>query len=530
MMICQEDALTKVFQNSPVEERRSIRLDAARNEIVSAQFVISSDKDAADLACKAKPLSGPGGSKIDAPRVRYVGYVPVQKNTDASALRPAPAEYPDPLLESAPPLKAKTAQPIWVTIEVPKNATPGEYSGSIEVTAGGSTSELPVQLMVYRTVVSEQRTLKITNWLLPQPTWGKLFGISCSGFENEKYWQLLSAFAKNLARHRQNVILTPVNELAIVGVANGQLTFDFSRFDRWVKVFSEAGVLGPPENGIIEGGHLAGGEYGKIDHKSSIWTVKDGKAVRVEVSSWSNENHQFLKCYLPALQAYLEKKGWLGIYRQHVFDEPVDVNKGHYLELVKTLRAAAPKLKTIEATHCADMVGCIDVWVPQSNMLQEKYDFYRERQKLGEEVWYYTCLNPKTPHLNRFIDYPLLKVRLMHWANFKYGITGFLHWGWNCWREEPFKNVENEGAGMWLPPGDTHIVYPKPGGVLDSLRHEAMLEGIQDYELLQALAKKDPAKAKSICDSVLQSWTAYTVDPVVFRAARRELLEALSRQ
>ncbi len=32
--------------------------------------------------------------------------------------------------------------------------------------------------------------------------------------------------------------------------------------------------------------------------------------------------------------------------------------------------------------------------------------------------------------------------------------------------------------GGTLPPGDCHLVYPKEGGVLDSIRAEAMLEGI----------------------------------------------------
>ncbi len=38
---------------------------------------------------------------------------------------------------------------------------------------------------------------------------------------------------------------------------------------------------------------------------------------------------------------------------------------------------------------------------------------------------------PAGRHLNRFIDYPLLKVRLLHWFNFRHNLTGFLHWGGN---------------------------------------------------------------------------------------------------
>jgi hypothetical protein len=140
-----------------------------------------------------------------------------------------------------------------------------------------------------------------------------------------------------------------MSDLVLVGEANNKLTFDFSRFDRWVKLFVDAGVLGPASHGMIEGGHLAGGQYGAVDHQSTIWSIKDGKAVKENVSSWSEPNHQFLRAYLPALQAHLEKTGRLAIYRQHVFDEPVDANRTHYFELYKTLHESAPKLKTIEA-------------------------------------------------------------------------------------------------------------------------------------------------------------------------------------
>ena len=64
--------------------------------------------------------------------------------------------------------------------------------------------------------------------------------------------------------------------------------------------------------------------------------LKDGKPVKETVSSWSAENHAFLKVWLPALQAHLESKGLLAVYRQHIFDEPVDANRSQYLELAKT--------------------------------------------------------------------------------------------------------------------------------------------------------------------------------------------------
>jgi hypothetical protein len=229
-------------------------------------------------------------------------------------------------------------------------------------------------------------------------------------FDEERYWTLLAVYAKNMAAHRQNTILTPVKRLAKVSVdSGGKVTFDFSRLDHWVHVFNDAGVLKTPKDGIIEGEHLASGRYGDSNHTAPIWIVKDGKVVEQTVSAWSEENHQFLKLFLPALQAYLEKTGLLAMYRQHIFDEPVPANSGHYRELARIVRQAAPKLKTIEATHSSEVVGDIDLWVPETDQLALKLRFNKERQQAGDDVWFYICSNPHSPHLNRFIDYPLLK-------------------------------------------------------------------------------------------------------------------------
>ncbi|MBI3829914.1 MAG: DUF4091 domain-containing protein [Planctomycetes bacterium] len=532
-MAWQVDSMTKLFQDSPVEAVASPEprpVDAARNESVSLQFAIRPPHDLAGLRCQAGTLRGPGGASLPAPQVRFVGYVPVKKNTDDSALRMAPAEFPDPLLEAAPEIAAGSVQPVWVTVAVPKDAAPGSYSGKIELSGSSYSDELAVRLTVHGCVLSDRRTLKIANWLLFQPSMEKLYGFPCN-FSEERFWELLGAYARNMAKHRQNVILTPMTELvAVEAGAGGRLVFDFSRFDRWVNLFTQAGVIAPPHEGILEGSHLAHAQYAAVNHTSKIWKVQDGKAVTETVGSWSEAHQGYLSAYLPALQAHLEQKGWLAAYRQHVFDEPVEANRSYYLQLVQTLRRAAPKLRTVEATHCADLAGSVDTWVPQTDMLAKKFDFYKERTKAGDELWFYICLNPRKPHMNRFIDYPLLKTRLLHWANFKYGVDGFLHWGWNCWRDAPFKNVENDHEPMPLPPGDTHLVYPKPGGVLDSMRSEAMLEGIQDYELLQTLAATQPDQARSSCDTVIRDWTDYTLDVNAFRAARRQLLEALSRR
>lgn len=523
------DSMVKVFEDTkPPAKPAALVIDAARNEVVSAQFAVRAAQALTGLRCTVAALAGPGRAKIEDVQVRFVGFVPVRKNSDASALRKAPTRYGDPLLEEAKlDLPAGKTQPVWITVRVPKKARPGEYVGQACFRAGRREAALPLTVQVHKALLPDKRTLWVTNWTCVGSRDRMELVTRFPWRPTEKgYWTVLRAYTRNMAAHRQNVILTPIFEL-IAAQADGRdrLAFDFRHFDRWVRLFQEEGVIGR-----IEGGHLAGGRYGTTDHRSTVWVVEKGKAVRKQLSSWGRPHKDFLAQFLPALQAHLAQKGWLNIYLQHVFDEPTSKNADRYKELAAVVKQHAPRLRTVEATHCHELVGSIDTWVPQLDHYSHKLAFYRGRQEAGEEVWFYTCCGPRDGRfMNRFMDYHLLKVRLLHWVNAKYGAAGYLHWGWNQWtRRNPFEDVENDGKS-WLPPGDRYIVYPSPGGVLDSIRHEAMLEGIQDYELLKLLAARSPEKARAVMDSVVRSFTDYRLDAAEFRAARRALLTALSQ-
>ena len=77
-----------------------------------------------------------------------------------------------------------------------------------------------------------------------------------------------------------------------------------------------------------------------------------------------------------------------------------------------------------------------------------------------------------------------------------------------------------------LPAGDTHVVYPGADGPWSSLRFEAHRVGLEDYELLRELDTQNPALAERIVRQVIRGFDDYTKDPTVYRAAKRDLLEA----
>lgn len=530
LILWVEDALVKVFPDLRPErsEPSIVRIEAARNEVEAGQLVIlPQDRHVQGLRVEAGPLKHEESGFEIAIRPQFVGFVPVRARTPNTPfdhlVRRPPGRFPDPLLEEETiDIRKDFAQPIWLSAAVPPDAPPGTYRGAVTVRAEEAV-DVPVELTVFAATVPAERTLKVTNWC----SWANIAQYHGLEIWSEAYWAMLRVYARNMAAHRQNAILTPLFELIDFTAHGDVLGFDFTRFDRFVDLFREEGVIG-----LIEGGHLGGRETGEWlcpDFAIATRRVENGQVVAGRAVAGSPEAEAFLSQFLPALQAHLEEKGWLDRYYQHLADEPIKENVASYNRLVEAIRYHAPKLKIIEANHYHDLAH-LDVWVPQLNFWHEDYDFYCERQRAGEEVWFYTCLGPTGTYANRLIDYPLLKVRLLHWLNFHYGATGYLHWGYNHWRGfDPFLDVEPvHSPDRCLPPGDNCIVYPGRRGPLDSIRFEAMRDGIEDYELLRQLAERNEPLAREISGSIIRAFDDYELDPMAFRAARRRLLTALS--
>ena len=525
------DPLVKVFRDAKPARSQRANMDAARGEYASFQVVVRADKPIAGLRAAVTPFVQ-GDESFSARLPRFVGYVPVDRPTQKPAsdqLRPVPADYPDPLLEPLSiDVAAGEAQPIWITVKTPEDAKPGAYRATVGIvgTIDGNTVEATqsLSLHVYSATIAKTR-LWVTEW----------WGMNSSHMKihpeknSDEYYELMRRFARNMAEHRHNVaIISPMGHATFGAGANGELTVDFSEFDRWVNVFVDEGVIG-----LIEGGHIGWRAGGWISQfHVEVYQVKDGKAVSSMADPSSAEADAFYRWYFPKLVEHLREKGWLDQYVQHLGDEPIPTNIASYSAMAALVRKYGPELRIIEACHTKDLVGSMDIWVPQLNYLQTDFAHYQERQRAGDEVWFYTCVYPQGEYTNRFIELPLMKTRLLHWINYCYGITGYLHWGYNQWTaDDPFtKTTRPHGGPPYLPAGDPWIVYPGDDGPLDSIRYEAMRDGIDDHELLSQLAERDPKTAQRLARRHIMDFDKYNTDIVKFRETRRDLLRALSRK
>jgi hypothetical protein len=248
----------------------------------------------------------------------------------------------------------------------------------------------------------------------------------------------------------------------------------------------------------------------------------------------SSEGRNFLSQYIPALRNFLSEKGWLDRFFLGVADEPNDANALEFKELANLIRSYAPEIKLYNALSYNDKVhGALDIWIPLNKSYQEnkaKLDSYREN---GSEIWQYVCCGPRADgFMNRFTDYPLICSRYQFWGNYKYDLSGYLHWaavfyqpGQDPWVQSCPHHV-NADSECTLPAGDTHLLYPGDGHPYISMRLEQHREGLEDYEILKYIGDRNKALADGLCERSFKSFNKVEFDMNKFRESLRALYRA----
>lgn len=529
------DSLIKVFPQDAVASHRLLNpeFNAARNADISIQIAVRSGRNAPNLTAMIEAPEDSSGHRIQTASIRQVGYVVVGSHTHSppnELIGNAPGWYPDVLLPLPLELKAHWTRSLWIEIHVPAGASPGVYHGAIRLESGGkSLGRLPFRLRVFSAQVPEARSLQVTNWFsLSDQTTRQFFGVPAF---SDGWWKLVENVARVFAGHRQNVVLTPLQMLIQPKATRGRITYDYTNFDRWVETFQQAGAIG-----YIEGSHLTTRAQGAYNGalQVPILEVAHNQVQQITAPAGDPRVQPFLTSFFSELYRHLKEKGWAGIYLQHISDEAHGPEIPFYAKFAAIIHHAMPGIQTIDAVDVAHMPELLqkncDIWVPVLSSFDGDLSMIAGRVHSGHAVWYYTCVTPQGRYLNRFIDFPLVKTRLLPWLDFRYGLTGFLHWGGNSWTPEPILDTQpviNDNRDL-LPAGDAFIYYPdrKDLTLYSSIRMENFLAGIEDYELLKALQKTDAGQAARLAQQAINSFTDYVRTPGAFRKIELQLLKA----
>ncbi|HUT23066.1 MAG TPA: DUF4091 domain-containing protein, partial [Sumerlaeia bacterium] len=368
---------------------------------------------------------------------------------------------------------------------------------------------------------------------------------------SDAHWDWIKKVAADMARHHQDMILTPFFSLVKVArAASGRFRYDFRDLDRWVRIFKKAGV------DWIEGGHCAGrvaGWMSQIGWRRFPVQGPDGKPIDTSRKAMSDEEFEpWMQAFLQTVHAHLKTRGWHKRYVQHVADEPVPDNEASWSHCARRTRQWLPGVQTIDAVMSGGLEGLIDLRVPQ---IQDITPDTPRNPK--EDLWSYVCLAPQGQYPNRFLDYPSIRNRIIFWLSWSLDLKGFLHWGYSHWapwggvpaRIDVSPWLDASGASIYcqddnpLPSGDTHIVYPGRHTICSSLRWEVIRKGMEDFELLRMLERaveRDKGKRsraataarrllKRIREDLALSPGQHTRCDAALLAAREEAGELLAR-
>jgi len=514
----------------------SVKLFGIRGEIISGQFVISAKKKLANVTVEIgelKNIKTDNNLPSIAAEWNFVGSIPLSKNTPnqpvSHLVRQAPAIFPEYLMnERQLDVKEKTWQSVWITVSIPEKVESGIYTGKVTVRSGQESQSLPVSVTIFPLTLPVERHLDIVEWYNTD-NFSRFHGIQ-EEF-SPAWFAMLRKYADNMVEHRQNSFRVDMDMIAIQQSGDSVFSFDFSRFDQIADVFWNIRKMDWMETGFLA---LRGkGGWSDTNFRWKEFKIKNSETGEVITMPGKD----VIPSLVAAFEAHLRQKGWLSKTWFHIQDEPAVHNALSWIEFSKFIHQYAPDLRRMDAIETTHLLNDIEIAVPKLDHFSTWYNKYKKWEQKGNELWFYTVgIYQGSLFPNKTIDVPLIDSRIMHWLNYKYDATGYLHWGWNQWNEDPMKDV-----GMHI--GDGWHVYPAKDGVLNSLRWEEMRNGIQDYEYFWMLENRicelknslgsrfswiDPKqRGKEIAGRVVQGFADRTNDPQVLNNAKMQLINEL---
>ena len=500
----QVSSLEKIRPQSLLEEPELTRKTLMGGQRFSWQIALRASDRVAFTARVTSPTA-PWVSLYAV--VNVVMDLPTYDGADEDYITKEPGLMPDlllPLADEKDPIRlASEAGAIWVTAEVPEDTPAGMYPVTVELTAEGRTET---------EVYSVTMELDITGRnILPQKTlFTQWFHVDCIAqahhveIYSEAHWALISQYMALARKMGINMILTPVitppldtavgtsrpiTQLVKIEKKGGRYEFDFRLLKRWIDLCNFHGFA------CFEISHLFS-QWG-LAAAPNIMVTENGEEKRMfgwHVPGNSPEYRDFLGQFLPALIAFFKAEGIQERCWFHVSDEPRAAHLDAYRyarDVIIPLIDGCPTLDAL-SDYAFYEQGLVPIPVTKTDGIEPFLENHLPRQ------WAYYCCSQFKEVGNRFFAQPSYRNRILGLQLYKYGIEGFLHWGFNFYNSRlSLKRINpfiTSSADKGFPSGDAFSVYPTEQGPVPSLRAVIFREALEDIEvcrMLEAIIGRD---------------------------------------
>ena len=380
--------------------------------------------------------------------------------------------------------EAKTVQPVWITFDVPHNAIPGLYRGTVTIKRDNKIcSVLPYSIRVIERTLPEPEKQKfhLDLWQNPfavarmanVPLWSK------------EHFDAMRPLMERLARAGQRGITTSITHkpwngqtydyfedmITEIKRADGTWIYDYTVFDRWVEFMQSCGV----------GPYIYCYSVIPWELTFRYYDQASNSMVDRKLGVDNPEFDEYWVNKLKAFASHLKEKGW---FERTII--AMDERPQKSMEAVlRVIRKSDPEYKISLAGNYHEELNdeLFDLCIPYDN----KYPagVVDTRRKAGKITTFYTCCTEAFP--NTFTFSKPVEAFLFGLIAAERGLDGYLRWAYNSWVESP---NQDSRFTAWAA-GDTYLVYSMNQS---SVRFEKLIEGIQMFEKIQML-KLEPHRA-----------------------------------
>lgn len=498
----ENDAQEKKTTTS--EENRAWKGCAWRGERVHAQLVLWTRDPVEQVRFMPAALTHENGEHLPQAELqtRFVRYTLGDKGLQ-----------PD-ILDTTKRLDmpAMSVRPLWVTVDVPRNAAPGIYKARLEIKAKAVDP------------IGFDFLLEVLPWTLPPLSKGAFHldlwqnPYALARYHHVEPWSdehfaIMEPHMRMLVDAGQKVLTATILHQAWgtqtfdpydsmvewIRQPDGGWVFDFTNFDRWVKFGTRMGL----DNAI--------NCYSTIPWSNQV-RYREAQTGNYEIIKFVAGDENYKKLWPPFLKAFsghLENHGWLDRVCLAMDERPPEQMR----PAIELIREHAPGLKIALAggnhPELEEEIHdwCVFITPPLSDELIRKRGERNRDDNLNMQTTYYVCCSPPRP--NTFTDSPPAESAWLGWYAAARGFSGFLRWAYDSWVEDPFMDTRHV---TWAA-GDCFLVYP---GARSSIRFERLREGIQAYEKIRILrayaASSEKEEVKNAVEQLNQLLSVFTYE------------------
>ena len=476
------------------------------SDFVSGENTISADCVTATFIRSTKAYNG-----------GYLGYgdpnrqIPADNGSNRS-------ESSDILWSTTPmDVGYNAVQPVWVEINVPRDARPGTYTGTLTVTADGLengivfTYTLNVQDVTLPDASEFADTFDVELWQYPYSV-AEYYGVEPFSAEHLELMRSGMEIYKSIGGH---AITTTIIEEAWSGQTysknaihypsmirwervNGQMTYDYTHFDAWVTFCKEMGIgdkivlysIAPWHNTITFW------ENGQLKRENNVF------GSIVPDNMWTH--------FLTDLIKHLEEKGWFD-------DAYIGIDERGFSKAAFDLIDSIKNSKGESLKTAGAMDGFVGKWdlalrvtdlnVGDTAVAAHPTEFARllaEREAKGYRTTLYSCTEHEPGNFS--LSKPVESYWIMLNAG-KQGGAGFLRWAYDAWVADPLNDTTHNA----FEPGDCFLIFPDEKTAENpvsrrSVRLARISEGVRDVNKLMYIERNAPALASEV-DAVYDNIT-----------------------